>query len=348
MRVNRRKVKRRDEQILVSNCNEHSSIDRRVTLVRRDIRLQGLSGVGARDLQRRVSDIQLRRPEHPLRLTSLRGCRVAVVRADGFTGGFPGEVDFTAGPGERSSAVAGDSGGAGLADFLVLGARLGVRGENLLAQGVHTRRDGRVAGVFVTTVDERWVGLVEDRQCREVLPRQTGLVLRARGDVWCDERPGPRLRDANLKPHGHGEESLELPEDHLLACLRGNRLCEQGRCLARVQVSQESVDARLSEPRELLAEVQEFVDGSVGVVVDAFLRGRGAQDVGQHRGVANFLVRHVFNQVAVFGRQAGVLEILDREPGQTIVKEVQLDVLLVRGEGLLTFISIYCNILRVL
>lgn len=237
MRVNRRKVERRDGKILIGHGNEHSSIDRRITLVRRDIRLQGLSCMRARDLQRRVGDVQLRSPEHPLGLAGLRGRRVAVVRANGLTGGFPVEMDLTTRPGERRSAVASDSRSTRLADFCVLSARLGVRGEDLLVQGVHTGLDGRVTGVLVTAVDESRVGLVEDRQRREVLPREAGLVLGAGGDVGRDERPGPRLRDTNLKPHWHGEQTFELSEDHLLACFRGDRLREQGRGLARVQVS---------------------------------------------------------------------------------------------------------------
>lgn len=180
MRIDRRKIKRRDKQILVGHGNKHRSIHGWVTLVCRDIGLQGLPGARARHLQRRVRDIQLRRPKHPLWIAGLRARRVAVVRADSVAGHLPGKMDFPAGPGERGGAVMRDGGSARLSNILGLGARFLIGRQHLLAEGVHARRDGLVPGVLGTAVNKGWVRLVEDREGREVLPRETGLILRAR------------------------------------------------------------------------------------------------------------------------------------------------------------------------
>ena len=51
--------------------------------------------------------------------------------------------------------------------------------------------------------------------------------------------------------YGHGEEALELPEDHLLAGLGGNRLKEEVCCSSRIQVLEEAVHSGLAETREL-------------------------------------------------------------------------------------------------
>lgn len=99
-------------------------------------------------------------------------------------------------------------------------------------------------------------------------------------------------------------------------------------------MSQEPIHTRLSKPRELLAEVQELVDGFVGIVVDALFGGAGTQDVGQHRCVADFLVGHVFDEEAVFGCQAGFFEVFDGEAREAIMEEVEFNVFLVQSESL--------------
>ena len=76
--------------------------------------------------------------------------------------------------------------------------------------------------------------LVGNMQSREVLPRQTGLVLRAAADIRSHESPGPGLWDTGLEPNRHRVKSRHLAENHFLASLGRNRLCEQLANLARV------------------------------------------------------------------------------------------------------------------
>ena len=61
------------------------------------------------------------------------------------------------------------------------------------------------------------------------------------------------MRDARDEVDGHGEETFELAEDHLLAGLGSDRLKEEVRRCARVEVLKEAVDTRLSKPSELHA-----------------------------------------------------------------------------------------------
>lgn len=287
MRINRTKVKRRNKQILIRNRQKHRPINRRIPQISRHIGLDGLPTVLPRDLQRTVRDIQLRSPGHELGRAGLAGGCVAVVRADGFTGLVPGEVYLAAGPGERGCTVMGDGGGTVFAYLGGVEAGLVVRG---LLEGVHAWFDGFVVGLAAVETGGVW--LVVDGQGREVLPCKACLALGAMRDIRRQQRPRPRLRHANLKPYRHREQSLKLPEDHLLPRLSGNRLREQRRGLARIQMPQEPINARLPEARQLLAEVEEFGDGVVGVVVGTLFGGRAAQDVGEHGGVADFLVGH--------------------------------------------------------
>lgn len=122
-----------------------------------------------------------------------------------------------------------DSRAAVLADLVGPGAGIGA---GVLAQGVHARLDGFAP--CLGAVDAAGVWLVDDREGREVLPGQTGLVGRARADVWSEQCPRPGLGDANLEPDRHGEEAFELAEDHLLASLGGDGLRQKGGCLAGV------------------------------------------------------------------------------------------------------------------
>ena len=108
-----------------------------------------------------------------------------------------------------------------------------------------------------------------DGQGGEVLPHEAGVVLWAARDVRREERPGHALRDARLEEHGHREQALELAEDHLLARLGRDRLEQQVRGGARVEVLEEAVHTRLAPAGQLLAEVDEVPDGLERVGVGA-------------------------------------------------------------------------------
>ncbi len=176
--------------------------------------------------------------------------------------------------------------------------------------------------------------MVENGQGGEVLPRETSLVGWARADIRREQRPSPALRDAGLEPDGHGEEAVELAEDHLLAGLGGDGLEEELGGLAGVEVFDEAVDARLAEASQPLAEVDELADGGVGVVVSALHGCLSTQDVAEQGRVANFLVGHELDQESVRGGEAGGFEVGDGEAGESVVEEVEFDPLLVESHGL--------------
>lgn len=58
----------------------------------------------------------------------------------------------------------------------------------------------------------------------------------------------------------HGEYTLKLPEDHLLASLDSNTLEHNLGRVARVQVLQEAVGTRLTEACDSLAELEVLLD----------------------------------------------------------------------------------------
>ncbi|EEH18239.2 hypothetical protein PABG_00802 [Paracoccidioides brasiliensis Pb03] len=69
--------------------------------------------------------------------------------------------------------------------------------------------------------------------------------FRARGDVWSQQGPGPRLLDAHFEPDGYGEGAVvELPEDHMPPGLSGHGLQEQDSRCASVEVGDEAAEAR--------------------------------------------------------------------------------------------------------
>jgi hypothetical protein len=128
MRINHTKIKRRKRNIRIRKRNEHRPINRRIPLVRTNIRLDRLSivhAIHARDVrQRRVRDVQLADPDDELRGAGRSGGHVAVVGPDGLPGFFPGEEDFAARVGEREGAVLGDGGGAVEAGYVAADAGL--------------------------------------------------------------------------------------------------------------------------------------------------------------------------------------------------------------------------------
>lgn len=222
MGVQLSQVERSNIEILIRQDKEDSAVDSRVAIKSADIGLDGVGAVALDILEGRVGDVELRNPSGELGSASLRVGNVAVVGADGLAGLVPLEEDLTAGVREGHGAVAGDGGGARDAGRVGLGAvvvllNVPVRGS----VGVTAVR-GLVPDVGA--VDAEGVGLVQDVQSRVVLPDQTRVVGRARGDVRSEESPGPRLRNADLEPLGSGEEALELAEDHLLTSLGGDGL----------------------------------------------------------------------------------------------------------------------------
>jgi len=116
MRINHTKIKRRIRNIRIRKRNEHRPINRGITFISTNIRLNRLTvihAIHARDVrQRRVRDIQLADPDHELRGAGAGGRHVAVVWPDGLAGFFPGEEDLAARVGERDRAVLRDGGGA--------------------------------------------------------------------------------------------------------------------------------------------------------------------------------------------------------------------------------------------
>lgn len=144
----------------------------------------------------------------------------------------------------------------------------------------------------------------------EVLPRETGGVLRAGADVRREVGPLPRLGDAGLEPDGHGVQAEHLAEGHLLAGLGGDGLREEVADFAAVEVREEAPDAGLAPAGELLVKVDELADGAEGVVVCALGRGRFAEHVGEEGGVAGFLLGHEGDVGAVFGGEAGLEEVV--------------------------------------
>lgn len=93
----------------------------------------------------------------------------------------------------------------------------------------------------------------------------------------------------------------------------------------------ESIDTRLAEPGELLAEVDEL--GHVGewILVLALLGGVRAEHIADERSVPNLLLGHELDQSTVVGSQASLLEGLDGVAAETLLEEIELDVLLVQG-----------------
>ena len=116
MLINHTKIKRRIRNIRIRKRNEHRPINRRIPLIRTNIRLNRLSiihPVSRRHIgQRGVRDVQLADPDDELRGAGRGRGHVAVVRSDGLAGFFPGEEDLAARVGERDRAVLRDGGGA--------------------------------------------------------------------------------------------------------------------------------------------------------------------------------------------------------------------------------------------
>lgn len=247
--------------------NKHRPIYSWVAGESAHVGLNARSGVAAHVDERNIGGVQLRHEHGVPRSVGQRGSsgHVAVVGPDWFTGLAPRKVDGTTGVRERDGAVLADGrtavfGGTVGAVACVAPCDAGV---------VAWVGAGGVGGRAEVGVDLEAVGLVEDAEGREVLPRQAGVVGWAAGDVGSQQGPRPALGDADFEPHWHGKETGHLAEGELLARFGGDGLQQQSCRLAGVEVAEEAVDARLAEASEFLAEVEEFSDGLKGVVVGA-------------------------------------------------------------------------------
>ena len=137
------------------------------------------------------------------------------------------------------------------------------------------------------------------------------------------------MRDADLKPNRHGEETVKLSEDHLLTCLGRDGLQQELTSLTRVEMVQEAIDTRLSESRQLLVEVDKLAHGVDGIVICALNGGSSAEDVGKESCMSDFLIGHEFDERSIGGGQTGSFKVFNGECGKTPVEEVKLNPLLV-------------------
>lgn len=69
-----------------------------------------------------------------------------------------------------------------------------------------------------------------------------------------------------------------------------------------------------------------------GIRTGALLGRIGTQHVGQQGGVANFLIRHEFEQETILSSQASSLEIFHAVCGKTVVEEVEFNPFLVETD----------------
>lgn len=179
MRINHGQVERRHIELLISQSDKHSTVDRGIALVRRGIGLERIRSV-ARDVQkRRVCGVEL---THPQTVGGSAGGGVgyiAVIGANRLTGTVPFKEYLTAWVAERVGAIACDGGAAVLPDGGV-DARLR-RGDVGRVESVGIRPRGLVEGVGA--IDASWIRLVQDTQRREILPHEPRLIRRARRNI---------------------------------------------------------------------------------------------------------------------------------------------------------------------
>lgn len=318
--VDQAQVERSQDGVIVSDSDEQCTVDGWVPLICLQARLAGVSTASTvasavEDTQRRVCHVKLRDPGNILASLCLSGSNVAVVGSDSLAWSLPLQSNLATGERE-SSNVTSDSGTA-------ITARVGAGRAVGRLDNIGAGADSVVEPSTVTgAAGSSNARLVEDPQSWEILPHQTSLVAGAGADVWRQESPGPGLRDSNFKPHSHGQETLELAEDHLLTGFGRDGLCQQGGCLARVKVSQEAIDTSLAEPSQLLGEIKELVDVGVWIMVGALLRRLGTEDIAEQSCVANLLLGHEFNQIPVCRVQTSGLEVFRREALQSVLEQV--------------------------
>lgn len=273
MRVDQAQVEGSQSRVAISDRNEQGAIDGWVTLVGLQARLNRIStaGTGAipitsavDDTQRGVCHVELRDPGNVFCSLCLSSSDVAVVGTDFLACSLPLQSHLATG--ERKSTDITGHIGAGVGSR----ARTRAGGLDDIGAGADSVVEASAVGTAVASRGN--TRLVEDSQRREVLPHQTGLIARAGADIWRQESPGPGLWDTDFEPLGHGEETLELAEDQLLARIGRGGQRQQISCLSGVEVRQEAIYTSLAGPSQLLAEVEEFIDIGIWIVVRALLR----------------------------------------------------------------------------
>lgn len=178
------------------------------------------------------------------------------------------------------------------------------------------------------------VRLVSDMQCWEVLPSDTGVVLRTRANVLRQKCPVPTLWNTWSKPDWHRMEAEHLAEDGLLSCFDGLCLDEEGCNFSAVEMTDEAPVSRLAPSRKLLHKVDVLADGREWVVVGALTWSRlPAKHVGNKSSVASFLYSHILQQVAIRLSEACFFKLLIAELRQTVMKQIKLDQLLMNAKS---------------
>lgn len=157
----------------------------------------------------------------------------------------------------------------------------------------------RFAKIGVICIDSGCIGLIKNGKGGEILPRKASLVLGALADIRSKQGPCPGLWNTNFEPNGHGEEAIELSEDHLLSRFSGDGLKQKLARFSRVEVIEESVHAGFAETGQFLAKVDKLAHSRVGIVVCTLSWCLSAQYVGDERCVTNFLVSHEFDKKAI-------------------------------------------------
>lgn len=128
-------------------------------------------------------------------------------------------------------------------------------------------------------------------------------------------------------------KTRHLAESHLLSSLGGNGLRQKLTNFTRVEMVDKSPHTRFTKASKTLAEVGEFADSLIGVIVSALGRSSLAEHVGQKRGMSRLLISHKLNVRAVLRSQTRIKEVLFVEYGETIVEQIELDPLLVQAKG---------------
>lgn len=237
------------------------------------------------------------------RIASIGRSDVAVVRSNWQASVLPLEEDRLASERQRLGPVVSDGGAASDSGSVHVLTRF-TRGKCGVGRVGNTAASYlvRASVVGVNAVD---VGVVDDVEGWEVLPRQSSCASRASRDVWCKHGPRPTLGDTTLKPHIHGCETAHLTEDLLLSTLGSDRLSKQLTDLARVEMVDIAPDTRLTETSQALAEIYELADCGVRVVVGALGRGSLAKHVGQQSRVT--ALRQTVSQLCINVTRPGFL-----------------------------------------
>lgn len=172
VRVDHGQVEGSEEEVAVSDGQEHGAVRSWVALVDFAGRLVGVTGVVASDGQRSVSEVELANPGGEHGVAGGGGGDVGVVGANGLAGSLPGQVDELAREREGLGAVADDAGCAAVPGVLV-GVDTDARlvGGNGRVSGVSNALARDLVGLSVVGRETIRVGLVHDVKSREVPKR---------------------------------------------------------------------------------------------------------------------------------------------------------------------------------